>query len=206
MRVKRLAELVLGLALLGVWWLANDWAARRWLGSSYAAWYLANGSQLNLLGTLATLAWGELNRHTGLISANPRDFVGSYLQLAGLPIYEMGRHLRSDAAPRHSRTALDTIAAGIMCAAVSLGIVAWVVVVTPAQYLVYLVCGAPGRVFSTSTRRVTARFAGGRLELRDTHHGEDLAEGWWEAGMASKPVSLTSALAALLIAAVRILA
>jgi hypothetical protein len=204
MHVNRPVSFLLGLAILAGGTLLNQWAFTRWFGTSYPAWYLANGSLIGLISSIVALSWGDLNRHVGLISAHPLDYLGSYLQLAGLPIYELGTHLRTGAAPRDGRNFFDLLVASLVAGAISVAILVWVLVVAPAQYFLYLVCGAPGRVFAGSRVRVTARFEGGtRLELREMERGANLPEGWWEAGIANKPVALTGALAALALTIVR---
>ena len=49
---------------------------------SYFGWYLKNGALIGAVFTLITLTW-DINKNTGLVSANPRHYVGSVLQLTG---------------------------------------------------------------------------------------------------------------------------
>ena len=56
---------------------------------SYFEWYLKNGSLIAAASVLVTFAW-DVNKNTGLISANPREYFGSYLQLIGAQSISLG--------------------------------------------------------------------------------------------------------------------
>jgi hypothetical protein len=53
--------------------------------SNYAHWYLENGALIGIVFGLLTLAWGDLNRMTTLISAHPHEYVSTCFRLAVLP-------------------------------------------------------------------------------------------------------------------------
>lgn len=200
--MNTLPRWILGLAPIGALIALNAWAFPRWLGTSYFDWYLANGALINLLTSLIALAWGDVNRHAGLIAAHPLDFVGSYLQLVGLPLLEIGTLLEGRAADPQRRNPIDLVLTDAILLLVVVALVGWLLVVAPVQYFVYLVCGAPGRVFATSGRRVAARFTSDkRLETRVLPAGEEPGKGWWLSGIAGKPVAATGLLASLLFVA-----
>ena len=83
--------------------------------------------------------------------------------------------------------------------------VAWLVVIAPAQYFVFLICGAPARLARRSTLRVYARYENGHLDWDDDRQKDDPAPGgsWWDASLIDKPVTLTSAFSAGLLLLVR---
>lgn len=190
-----------GLLLLVAMCALNQLVFTRWFNTSYFAWYLANGSIIGLTTSIVSLAWGDINRHVGLISAHPLHYLGSSLQLAGLPIYEMGTRLRTRSAPGQG---VDSLIAMLVTAMLACMILLWVQIVVPVQYFVYLLCGAPGRVFHRSRDRVVAHFEKEtRLEVLTLAPGEELREGWWEAGLGGKPVALTGVVTALFLTIVR---
>lgn len=198
---SRPVTFVIGWPILFAWIALNQWISVSWFDQSYLAWYLANGSLIGLVSSVAALSWGDINRHLGLISAHPFDYVGSYFQLAGLPITEMGTHLRRDRSTARSASTFDLLVGGVLALIISLVILGWILLVVPAQYFVYLVCGAPARVFAGSSRRIAARLgSAGRLDVKEVGADEEVPEGWWLASFAAKPVAFTGLLAALLLA------
>jgi len=198
MTMRSLAGWGLGLGVIVGLVLFNTWAFPRWLNTSYVDWYLASGSQIGLLTGVIALSWGDMNRHVGLISAHPLHFVGSNLQLVGLALLEIGTLVGSESAGLRRRTVLDVVLTSVIVAMVVLALIAWLVVVVPVQYFVYLVCGAPGRIFATADRRVAAVFVGGtQLRTKVLRAGDELPKGWWLASIASKPVTATGMFASL---------
>ena len=206
MGLSKPASAALGGAILILWSALNEWLFSRWLGTSYVGWYVANGSLIGLISSVVALSWGDVNRHVGLISAHPFDYIGSYFQLAGLPVYEIGTHLRSDPATLGRRSGFDLLVTGVIASIMTAAILGWILFVIPLQYFLYLLCGAPGRVFALSQRRVAAQLRDGRLEIREVGRGEKLHDDWWEASIASKPVAFTGLMAALVLAVVKLLA
>jgi hypothetical protein len=58
---------------------------------------------------LVTLVW-DLNKHTGLISASPSQYVGSYQQLLGMTYISLGRQMYSKNREDEQKVSLfDTI-------------------------------------------------------------------------------------------------
>jgi hypothetical protein len=201
-----LARLLLGWSLIIGMTVLNSWFFARWLGTSYVSWYLAHGALLGLVSALIALAWGDLNRHVGLISAHPLDYVAAYVQLAGLPLSELSAHLAGAPSAAGLREHFDRVLASGLAALLCAAIVLWIVIIVPAQYFIYLMCGAPGRVFAASQRRIGAHVSERRLHTRVIEGGENLPEGWWEANLASRPVTATGIFAALLITAAQLAA
>ncbi len=199
--MRRVLPWLAGLLLLLGMCAVNQLIFTRWFDTSYFGWYLANGSVIGLTTSIVSLAWGDINRHIGLISAHPLNYVGSNLQLAGLPMYEMGTRLRTR---KGWGAGADTLIASLVTAFLAGAILLWVQIVVPVQYFVYLLCGAPGRVFHGSRDRVAARLVhGARLEVLAFGPGEEPQAGWWEAGLGGKPVALTGIVTALFLTILR---
>lgn len=81
------------IGLVGVC-LINYWLFRRLFGADYLKWYVNAGPFIGLATGAFATAWGELDNNTGLVSANPLDYIGACLQIAGLPMIAIGGHVR----------------------------------------------------------------------------------------------------------------
>jgi hypothetical protein len=171
---------------------AAAWAGFAALGVDYFGFWQRSGALIGLGTAALGWAWRSLDNHPGLISANPRIFAGSALQLAGLPLTAFGGHLRS----RGRISGFDRLAilpAGVVFAVAVIG---WLLLIAPAQYFVFLLAGAPSRVALASDYRLFAHFGrDGRLTLveRDTAPPDP---GWWDAAMRDRPVSMAGVFAA----------
>jgi hypothetical protein len=94
--VSRAATALVGLLLLGGL-AALDWLVFRALfDSDYLRWYLENGSLIGIVFGLVTLAWGDLNKLTGLVSAHPLEYLATCVALGTLPSMAAGAGLESD--------------------------------------------------------------------------------------------------------------
>jgi hypothetical protein len=56
-----------------------------WFSTDYFRWYLANGALISIVFGFVTLAWGDLNKMTTLISAHPVEYVAAWVRLGALP-------------------------------------------------------------------------------------------------------------------------
>jgi predicted permease len=162
------------------------------LSLSYLDWYLENGAVIGIATAAVAMVWGDMRQHTGLISANPWQYIASYLQLVGLPIFVFGTHLKSSKSSTKRASLLDTLITIVLVLILSLILIIWLLVVVPVQYAVYLLCGAPGRIISRSQYHAIAQFVNKRLEVKEVSKNETVPDGWWLASIADKPVAITS--------------
>jgi len=187
----------------GLWpdmlWLAGlaslvgaAWAGFHAVGADYFAFWRGSGAVIGLGVAAAGWAWGSIDRHPGLISANPRIFAASALQLTGLPLVAFGGHLRAKArVSTFDRVAI--LPAGLIFTVAVLG---WLLLIAPAQYFVFLVAAAPSRVALASDYRLFAYFGSdGRLQTAERDSAPPDA-GWWDAAMRDRPVSMAGAFTA----------
>ncbi len=77
-------SLVLAVAVLFGLCLLNHWIFLRLFDRQYVLWFIKTGPLIALVTTVASTAWGGLDKVPGLISANPYAYVGSYLQVISL--------------------------------------------------------------------------------------------------------------------------
>jgi hypothetical protein len=84
--LQRAVTLVVGFAVVGALIELNTIAFRTLFDTDYLRWYLANGTVIGITFGLITVAWGDLNKMTGLISAHPHDYVATCITLGVLPL------------------------------------------------------------------------------------------------------------------------
>lgn len=222
MHTKRLVlSAFVGLILIGAVIVADDFVFRTWLGTDYVRWYLKNGALINLVFAFVSLAWGDLNRVKDLVGAHPVRYISAAFYLIGLPITVFGKIIaaperpaqprpetRSDLASwsKAWRTAqrlmdtFDSLISSLIALGLVVAILAWLLVVAPLQYFVNLICAAPARLMRRGRRKIIAAFdEGGYFHIAESAGDEPVPAGWFEAGFYSKPVSMTSAFAAVFI-------
>lgn len=237
--------------------LLNWFAFQAWLDTNYLRWYLDNGSVISLLFGLVTLAWGDLNKLTGLISADPFDYVAESMRLVGFPfialaaMFESRREVSWDpftsdkallakkgqleeiaanpALPKDQRQAaikllgrissvessepdeeasepkdeppkglpvIDSLFAALFALTFGLASIAWLVIVAPLQYFVYLLTGTPAREACASPGRVWFKREGNLDQVGDTLKSDAVPEGAVESGFSARPVTFTAAITA----------
>ncbi len=197
MNLQRSLIFLAGLGILLALLAVDHWIFTTWFNTTHLKWYLANGALIGLVSSIASMAWGDMNKHTGLISSHPLDYVGSSLQLVGLPIYTLGTHLRSNQGRPEARTLFDLLLTIPFVLTLVGVVIIWLVVIVPPQYFVYLICGAPARTFSQSKRQPIAQLKGSKLEISEIDKDEKVPEGWWSASLSQKPIAITNLFVAL---------
>lgn len=191
---RRLAGFLLLVVLLAICFL-NRWIFRELFGLEYVRWYVDAGPIIALATAAFGAAWGELDKNPSLVSANPYDFAGACLQVAGLPIDVFGAHLRSKNR-EVPLSALEFLAGLPLIVVFVIAAIGWLLFVVPLQYFVFLICGAPSRIAMASSIRVEARIVGRKLEMEEQPLLNLERDDWWDASMRDKPVTLTSAFSA----------
>lgn len=193
MFIQRLLLFIAGLAILIVFLAVDYWIFSNWLNTTYIQWCLANGLSISLVTSLVSLAWDNMEEaHTGLISPHPFTYIGSCLQLVGLPIYALGTHLRGNKVMSEPQAVFDFILT-VPFFLILVGVmIIWIVVVVPFQYFVYLICGAPVRFMLLSKRQPVAQLKGTQLTVYEIVSDEKTPEGWWNASVIRKPIAITN--------------
>lgn len=261
---QRILGGLLGLAVLVGVAALNELAFRALLDTDYPRWYLDNGAVIGFVFTLLTLAAGDINRISLLISANPLEYVAASLELLIAPLSSVGAMIRPDRpAWRAQRTmdeahhrlarsqeqlrrgmqelaadpnlpeeirrryadsladfpavqtpesedapnqsvivptglpVVDNVLALLFVWAFALAILAWLLLVVPLQYFVYLVTGAPARVACAAPQRAWVEseenVSGGQESIFAVALKSDLLpKGAIESGFTAKPVTFTA--------------
>ena len=86
MFLQRFVTFVVGLVVIAGLIAIDTVVFRVAFESDYVHWYLENGAVIGIVFGLITLAWGDLNRMTGLISAHPHDYASTCFSLGVLPL------------------------------------------------------------------------------------------------------------------------
>ncbi|MDB5801256.1 MAG: hypothetical protein JWL63_2195 [Rhodocyclales bacterium] len=160
----------------------------------YFDWYRHAGPVIGLATAVFSAAWGGMDKNTGLISADPRHYCGACLQVAGLPMLAFGGHLRHQPRVR----LLDYLFGLPLIVAFALGGIAWLLLVAPLQYFVFLICGAPSRLALRSAYRVNARMEDSKLVYLQQEEPEKVPASFWDASLRDKPVVLAGMFSTLL--------
>jgi hypothetical protein len=182
--------------------LINYWLFRRLFGSNYLRWYVSAGPFIGLATAAFAAAWGKLDNNTGLVSAIPLDYIGACLQTAGLPIVAFGGHPQSKYQLRKV-PGWDHLFGLPLVLAFVIAALAWLLLIAPLQYFVFLICGAPSRMAMTSKYRLYARLDDWKVKYEERTVNDPPptndpppAKEWWDASMADKPVTLANAFSA----------
>ena len=175
--------------------------------TSYFDWYLKNGSLIGAVALLVTFAW-DINRNTGLISADPRFYLAAHFwllsaQMESLSAFSGPKHRKPIQGASAYLVLFDVSVAFLVVILTIIIFVLWVLVVVPIQYLFVLVLGGPGRMYQSSPIRLIAKFTDYRLETREIPTEDRNPEEWMDVSVVSKPISFTYALIALVLAIVR---
>lgn len=192
---------MIALALVGLLLVsaANVVAFRVFFDRSYLEWYANAGPFIALATAAFGAAWGGLDKNPALVSANPLAYVGACFQVAGLPLIAAGAHLRSK--NRLRPVGLELLPIAVLTLLLTAAMLAWMVFVVPAQYFLFLLVGALSRIGLTSSAQISARIRSGRVEILESPPGDrpKAEDGWWDASMRDKPVTLASAFGAALL-------
>jgi len=184
-----------GLILLDIYLFRIAW------NRNYLDWYLRNGAQISWLLALLTLIWGDLNKNMSLISARPLEYLSAYAILLGVVFGSLGtvfgKRRSLEEKPVTSYRSIDILFSLLILVVFISVLLVWTIVIVPIQYFVFLLCGAPGRQLVYSSERLIAKISY-PSSIEFIGSGETAPTGWWDAGLAQKPVSLTAGFAGML--------
>jgi hypothetical protein len=199
-RTRRGATAALGLAAFAGLIATDEAVMRALFGADYLSWYLANGAIVSLVVAFVSLAWGDLDRLPGLISAHPLEYAAAHVTLCVLPSQSLAAILapRGQTRPESAPIGLPVLDA-LLTVAVTVVLLAafvvFIVVVAPLQYFVYLVAGAPGRQACASPERAWYLIAARDIQVESGSRSAGLPEAATESAYTGRPVTLTAAIA-----------
>ena len=94
---------------------------------------------------------------------------------------------------------LDFVITLAFALVLAFGMVAWLVLVVPAQYVVYLIAGAPAREALASPRCAWVKVVHGQIDIVRAPKQQDIPDEYSESGISAKPITLTASLATIIL-------
>jgi len=210
--------IIIGLILL------NRWLFAALFDTDYLLWYINNGSLIGAGVTFVSLASEGFKKDVNAISANPGIYVAAYFKYLAIIYFDFGTYLRLNKGVIFFFDIFLVLAWMTIIFGATL---LWIIIVIPLQYFVFLLCGAPARMFHPAGYQAFDRIQEGNLEYRLARKSDNteisslrLAEkkllnleavkkslktprDWKETSMSIEPFTLTSLLSILLLEAVK---
>lgn len=161
--------------------------------TEYLRAYLALGGAIGIAGGAALSSGAkafasELVRQRGQELASPAPL--------GTPVAPWERPAGEVPTIPRGLGFLDTLLGALQLFGLLFVFVAWLVLIVPAQYFVYLVTGAPARLALVSPARAWVRVDGDEIQADVLHKRRALPVAAIESGFSTKPVTFTAALTA----------
>jgi len=188
--------------------LFNTWLFRAVLDLDYYGWYLDDGALIAVTTGFIALIWEELEGSSGLVSLNPVAYFGAALQVAGVLLYSVGtgqkapiRQQVAEARSAGTRVGIlwDAVASTGLALMILAAVIVWIVVVTPMQWVVMVLAGAPvRRQLRGGLRRTVVERRGSQITT-EPGAGPQPGGTLIDVTLARKPVAVTQALTALVV-------
>lgn len=162
--------------------------------SKYFEEYVSAGPFIGLAQVAFAISWQALDKNTDLVSAHPLKYVGACLKLVGLPFIAYGGHVKVNDYNRVNPW--DVIVSIPLIVLFVLASFAWLLLIAPLQYFLFLVCGAPSRLAMTSNYRLRGELDDGILNFVEPDPKLRPLTIGWDASMSDKPVTMANAFGA----------
>jgi hypothetical protein len=193
----RAFSVLLGLGLLGALIGLNQWALQAIFDVSYVKWSLENGFIVTALAS-AAFAIVDRDSNRNLISAHPALYLGTCMAfVAGPLLLATSTSLRRSEGRESS--VLDSFLAIPVALLLAVAGLLWLLLVVPIQYVVILVCGAPARLSAASEWRAVGHWKDGRYTVDEMSKAKPLPPGAVDLSLGQKPVSVTNAIASIVL-------
>jgi hypothetical protein len=192
---------VLGIAMLVGICTLNYLLFKVIAGRSYLDWYLDTGPVFALVTVIAASVYEGFDKDPELISAHPLRYAASYLKVVAMISSAMALVLRKR---KHGWSTIEQIFDIVRSLAeisftvvIVVSAVAWLIVIVPLQYFIFLICGSvPRSALSSSTRVVAWNDERGHFHIEEREASLALPKNAWDATMRDNPFSVTSAISA----------
>jgi hypothetical protein len=208
-RVKSILTYVLSLLILAGWICVLNWLAVRYGGaSSYAKWYLTNGTLISASTAFLALVWTKLGQRDELLSMDPLLFLAACLVTAAQFFLALEANLSGplDGTKRSTRSVFipgvvwDGVFAILIDLLIALTVLAWLVVVAPGFYILTLFTGAPGRRELRGTgQSIVVKRAGSLTTLTSQPSSFSFQSDAVDISFRTQPFVLTNAINAIVI-------
>lgn len=182
----------------------DQFVFRRVFGLSHWRWYLENGVEIGFVTTAVSLVWEEmLESSTTLISAEPAVYYAANFHFMGVCIQTLGVQMQGEPGKPCTIPFYEVLFGLPLMVALAALLFAWLLVVAPAQYFLYLVCGSPARVLAQAPYQLVLWFEHGRLHTEKIPRDAPIPEGRVATSFAKKPVAVTNLFVSLTLLIVR---
>ena len=188
---RLLLEFVLPFLALAAICIINSLIIRKVFSVSpwrYFNWYVEAGPLIGIAVIAFGAAWKDLDNNIGLVSANPRTYIIACSKLAGLPMFALGGHFKDT----KGMNLWDIVASVPLIIMFIVASFAWLVLIAPLQYFLFLVCAAPSRIMLRSKYRLRARIEDQILYYSELRPETPEPTSGWDASMRGKPVTLAN--------------
>lgn len=191
---RLLLELVLPFLALAAICVVNSLIIQKFFSVSlkrYLEWYVAAGPFIGLALVAFGAAWDGLDKNVGLVSANPSTYIEACRNLVGLPVLALGGHLITK---NRGRVNLWDALFGLpLIFLFIVACLAWLILIAPLQYFLFLVCAAPSRLVLSSRYLLQAEFKNENFTYTENKAQDPNNKTAWEASMRGKPVTIANA-------------
>ena len=157
---------------------------------SYLDWYISAGPFIGLAIAAFGAAWKGLDNNIGLVSANPRTYIIACSKLGGLPMFAFGGHIKRQ--KPDGQNLWDLLVGIPLITLFVIASFAWLVLVAPLQYFLFLVCAAPSRIVLRSKYRLYAKVDGPMFYYAEMKPDAPEPTVGWDASMREKPVTMAN--------------
>ena len=128
---------------------ANFYLLSHFLNLNYIKWFIKQGAFISIITGLVYIFREKETYDTGLISNHPFEFLGAQLQVLGMLFLALGDALKGSHITNFNQL-VDSIITQLILIPLAIILICWFLIVTPCQFLVFFICGAPSRLFQTS--------------------------------------------------------
>jgi hypothetical protein len=190
---KRLIDnLIIFSLLLVVLWM-DSVIFRRWFEIEHWRWYLQNGVEIGFVSAAVALVWKEFfESRPDLVSAEPRVYLGAHFQVIGACFETMGVQMQSEPGKPRPIPFHEVFFGLPLLLVLVAALMAWLLVVVPAQYFLVLVCGAPARVFARANYRLVIWYEGESVRTQKIPRDQPVPENRLVASLSDQPMAVTS--------------
>jgi hypothetical protein len=196
---------LLGIAILLLVGILDNWLLERFFKITYLEWYLKNGTFIGLVSSFVTLSWGDINKNVRLISDHPLRYLSACSGMIAVTFSSIAADYSKPEDPSNLPTKNDFLISIIFYIVLTCLIFGWLILIVPLQYVVFLICGAPARLHLKSEMRGIARQRKtGFLKTAEQKKSNKVPKGWWDVSLFAKPISTTGLIAAFVFYILRI--
>ncbi|MHA2247195.1 MAG: hypothetical protein ACXADY_19775 [Candidatus Hodarchaeales archaeon] len=142
--------ITVGVCIVVVLITLNFFLFQMLLGLNYFIWYVENGAFISIFMGLFALNWKKLKSTEGLLSSHPLEYFATCFKLAAIFSFSMSKFSSPYQEEEKKKDSKITIAFDDMISSIWVltmlgGLFVWILIISPLNYLVTIISGAPAR-------------------------------------------------------------